>query len=88
MQNLSKSKRLKMGDSVTYRICVQGYLEDVWSDRLANMRIAAHVENKSIAETELVGRISDQSQLLGVLNSLYELRFPILSLVISSSDEE
>ena len=84
----SEPKRIKMGDSVFYRICVQGYLEDVWSDRLANLEITARVENDNIAETELLGRIKDQSELLGVLNSLYELRFPILSLTIDSPGEE
>jgi hypothetical protein len=77
-----------MGDSGIYRICVQGYLEDIWSDRLANMEITARVENENIAETELLGRIKDQSELLGVLNGLYELRFPILSLTIDSPGEE
>jgi len=55
---------------------------------LANMVITARVENDNIAETELLGRIKDQSELLGVLNSLYELRFPILSLTIDSPGEE
>ncbi|BHH84755.1 hypothetical protein [Desulforhopalus sp. 52FAK] len=82
MLNYEKSKRIKMGDTVTYRICVQGYLEDVWSDRLANMTIQANVDNKESPETELVGIIKDQSELLGVLNSLYELRFPILYLAV------
>lgn len=82
MLQSGKSKRIKMGDSAIYRICVQGYLEDVWADRLANMSIKANVQNKQVPQTELVGMIKDQSELLGVLNGLYELRFPILSLSI------
>lgn len=86
MQNSSKYSRLKMGDHAVYRICVQGYLEDVWSDRLANMTIAASLGDKSIAKTELVGKLRDQSELLGVLNGLYELRYPLLSISIDSRD--
>ncbi len=85
MLHSAQKKRIKMGDSVTYRICVQGYLEDVWADRLASMTITVSVESKDTPQTELVGRIKDQSELLGVLNGLYELRYPILSLTIESS---
>ena len=82
MLNPKRSNRIKMGDAVIYSICVEGYLEDVWSDRLAGMEITVNLENKNHPETELCGRIKDQAQLLGVLNSLYELRYPILSLAI------
>lgn len=80
-------KRINMGDPLTYRICVQGYLEDVWSDRLASMTITANAENKVIPETVLIGRIRDQAELLGVLNGLYELRLPIIYVAIESSGE-
>ena len=69
MPQSMRPNRIKMGDSLTYRICVEGYLEDVWSDRLADMTIKANIENANYPKTELVGRLRDQSQLLGVLNS-------------------
>ena len=42
MDKSKQIKRLQIDDPATYRICVQGYLEDVWSDRLADMTITIH----------------------------------------------
>jgi hypothetical protein len=81
-----KSKRQKMEDSAIYHIRVQGCLEDVWSDRLANMTITMDLNDKQAPTTLLQGRIRDQAELFGVLNGLYQMRVPILSLKIL--DEE
>ena len=60
-----------------YRICVQGFLHERWSERLAGMRIAkGNFKGRSV--TELKGQLRDQSELTGVLNSLYELHLTIL----------
>ena len=62
-----------------YRICVRGYLERSWSRRLGGMEIttAAH-QGKELATT-LVGWLADQAALLGVLNALYGMHVPLLS---------
>jgi hypothetical protein len=62
----------------TYTIRVQGHLDPTWSDRLAGMRIAVSGTGRH-AVTVLVGHHIDQAALLGVLNALYELGFPLLS---------
>jgi hypothetical protein len=38
--------------------------------------------------TTLTGRLKDQAELSGVLNSLYELHLPILAVSIVESDDE
>jgi hypothetical protein len=77
-----KKKRLKIEDSATYRISVQGYLDDNWSDQLAEMTITIDTKDDQAPISTLLGRTRDQAELVGVLNALYELRMPILSVEI------
>jgi hypothetical protein len=65
----------------TYQIMVQGRIDPTWSDRLEGMAISVHAGAKSPAITILVGELSDQAALAGVLNSLYELHLPVLSVL-------
>lgn len=71
----------------TYKIRVQGTIAANWSDRLEGMVISvAHAEDGPPVTT-LVGRLTDQSALTGVLNTLYDLHLPVLS-VERMADEE
>ena len=79
MDDSGQIKRLKIDDPASYRICVQGYLEDVWSDRLADMTITIHDRKGAAPESILTGKVRDQAELIGVLNGLYGLRVPILT---------
>ena len=84
----STRKRQRMEDSATYQIRVQGCLEEVWSDRLANMTITMDLKDQLAPISLLKGLIRDQSELLGVLNGLYQMRVPILSLEILDEEME
>ena len=70
----------------TYRIRVQGYLDESWADRLGGMSISPFntADNRSL--TILVGHLIDQAALLGVLNALYDMRMPLLS--VENLDEK
>ncbi len=63
----------------TYRIVVQGVLSERWRDRLAGLTISTTRRPNEVARTTLVGRIRDQAELNGVLDTLYGLHLPILS---------
>ncbi len=63
----------------TYRIVVQGALNEYWRDRLAGLAITITRREGEPARTTLVGRIRDQAELNGVLDTLYGLHLPILS---------
>jgi hypothetical protein len=80
MPNLMNIKRLKMHAPATYQIRVVGLLNDSWSDRLEGMTISAIENPDGGSETMLMGRLADQAALSGVLNSLYELHMPVLSM--------
>ena len=64
----------------TYRIVVQGALSEYWRDRLAGLSIAITRQSGEHPRTTLLGRIRDQAELNGVLDTLYSLHLPILSL--------
>ncbi len=69
---------LSIIDAGTYAINVQGWLDESWSNALGGMRIRASGSGRH-AVTTLVGRIADQAALLSILNTLYDLGLPILS---------
>jgi hypothetical protein len=73
-------KGLRLQIPAVYRIQVQGYLDGSWSDRLGGLTIMVNSEpvNGTLATT-LFGRLRDQTALIGVLNSLYDLHLPLLT---------
>ncbi|MGD8699581.1 MAG: hypothetical protein PVJ43_09845 [Gemmatimonadales bacterium] len=62
-----------------YCIVVEGQLEEELSDRLGGMHIDSAEREHGTWVTILTGRISDQAELNGVLNSLYDMHVPIIS---------
>ena len=62
-----------------YRIRVQGFLDQSWSERLGGMDITINRRDDLRTLATLVGRLTDQAELAGVLNTLYELHLPLLS---------
>ncbi len=73
-----------------YRIRVQGQLEDSWSERLAGMIITVKLHEDEKPVTTLEGLLTDQAALSGVLNTLYDLHLPVLSVeyVKTETDQE
>ncbi|MGB5847982.1 MAG: hypothetical protein WBH40_05820 [Ignavibacteriaceae bacterium] len=69
---------LKIGTPAIYQIEVQGKVDISWSDNLAGMNITSNKQDDN-AVTILIGRLSDQAALAGLLQSLYEMKLPILS---------
>ena len=63
----------------TYNIHVEGLLDESWSERLAGMNIK-RVERKNLSPvTTLSGRLTDQAELLGVLNALFNLHVTLIA---------
>jgi hypothetical protein len=60
-----------------YRIKVQGVVPESWTDRLGAMGIVSVTS----ATTTLEGRLPDQAALNGVLDTLYQLRLPLLEVI-------
>ena len=79
MSNSHEGEHLKLWTPATYRIEVEGEVPESWSDRLGGMRISTRKRKDQTTVTTLIGRVRDQAELTGVLNTLYELHLPILS---------
>jgi hypothetical protein len=63
----------------TYQIVVAGKIGPSWSDRLDSMTVVATSESAGDTST-LVGDLHDQAALMGVIQTLYDLRLTLLSL--------
>ena len=76
-------KKFRQGVSLlepaVYKIRIQGILDKNWSDYCGGMTIEQEGEPKQYAITILRGKLSDQSSLIGVLNSLHDIGYPILA---------
>jgi hypothetical protein len=81
-------KHLKLWTPATYRIEVEGVIDEIWADSLAGMRISTRKRADQSTVTTLTGLLRDQAELAGVLNGLYELHLPILSVKALSEDND
>ena len=82
----SNEKHIKLWTPATYRIEVEGYLAESWSDCLAGMCITTRERSDQTSVTTLVGRLKDQAELSGVLNSLYGLHRSILKVEVVNDE--
>ena len=77
---MNESKRSLLIASAKYEIRITGHLEGSWSDRLGGMTIIPSEDESGIAITTLHGELPDQAALFGILNALYDMRLPVISL--------
>ena len=78
---------LKFTSSATYQIFIKGFLDESWSDRLNGMTIDHLNSETGLPVTKLCGKVQDQAELIGVLNSIYEMHLPLLSLAHIDDEE-
>jgi hypothetical protein len=79
MAQVENSREFRFTGPGNYRIRVQGYVDEKWSERLGGMYITLNWREDRKTLATLVGRLKDQAELAGVLNTLYELHLPLLS---------
>jgi hypothetical protein len=72
------NKRLLFDLPGRYRIRVGGRLGASWADRLGEMAITVRQVANQQPVTTLTGEVIDQAALMGVLNALYDMGFPLL----------
>ncbi len=71
-------KGLKFDSPATFQIIVQGTLDARWSEQVNGMKITYARTLDKQPLTILTGQLMDQSALIGVLQSLYEMHLPLL----------
>ena len=62
-----------------YKIKVQGLINESRSEVLGGMQITVDYSKGKKPISILVGRINDQTALSGILTTLYDFHFPIIS---------
>lgn len=79
---IQNNRKIYQVPSITYpagyEIHILGKLDPSWSDRLAGMSITTTGGKNVTSFTTLKGELSDQSALLGVLNTLHDLGYELL----------
>jgi hypothetical protein len=79
MNPIPSASRYTFDSPAKYRISVQGRIPARWCDCLEGMTITEGPPEAAPLVTTLLGDLPDQAALVGVLNTLYELHLPMLS---------
>jgi hypothetical protein len=66
-------------ERATYHIRIRGQLDESWSDHLSGMKISFMPKPAGSRETLLTGELTDQAALMGVLNTLYDMGYSLIS---------
>jgi len=70
-----------------FRIEVNGFLDENLSDYFGELTISYKTHENQKTTSCLTGKILDQAALVGILNLLYDMRFPILSVEIIDKEK-
>ena len=73
------TKKLTMHEPVACQIRVQGVLDQTWSDTMGGLTISLDTESGPHPVTTLNGELLDQAALMGVIDHLYNLLLPLIS---------
>ena len=87
MSNTSSHWGLTFEGQATYRIRIQGFLDESWADRFGEMTFCLSHHPRHEIVTTLVGCVLDQAGLVGALTALYSLELPILSVEYINREE-
>jgi hypothetical protein len=78
----SPPDRATLRESGWYRIQVQGHIGACWSEWFDGLDI----QPEAAGRTLLTGRVADQAALNGLLNKIYDLGLPLLSVARAEPD--
>jgi hypothetical protein len=67
-----------------YRVYVDGRVPGGWEDRLGCLQVVHEEKAEPSGRITLMGAVRDQAELLGILNTLHQLR---LTLLLVESDD-
>jgi hypothetical protein len=71
---------LNLYDPFICRICVQGAVDQSWAEQLNGLTVSSQTLIGDTAPTTvLFGLMTDQAALIGLVNALYSLGLPLVS---------
>lgn len=76
---LQAPKTLTFSTEAQYKIQILGHISHIWSEYLGGLTIISANSENNRPITILEGVVADQAELLGILNSIYEMHLPLLS---------
>jgi len=85
---MQTTQGLTYDSTAIYKIRIQGYLHESWADRMGGVTIRVESRPEGAPVTVLTGQFQDQAALAGVLNTLYDLSLPLLSVDCLGADRE
>ena len=85
---MQATQGLTYDSTAIYKIRIQGYLHESWSDRMGGVTIRVESRPDGVPVSVLTGQFQDQAALAGVLNTLYDLGLPLLSVERLGADRE
>ena len=88
MDALDIATSLKFTSPAKYQILVKGFLDESWSERLNGLTIVNMNHDSGLPVTKLHGQIRDQAELLGILNNIYEMHMPLISLSLTNDEAQ
>jgi hypothetical protein len=83
-----KSAMPSMEYPAIYRIRVHGQLDSSWSARLGGMTVTTTGGMDTDETTMLEGQLWDQAALTGILNTLYDMQLPLVSVECINSENK
>ena len=89
MTHVVAGKGLSITSRARYAVKLQGVLDPSWADRLGGMKIVnLGVDGPGNSPvTILTGDVADQAALAGILNTVYMLGLPLLSVTFLGRPE-
>lgn len=79
---------LTLNSPARFEIQVQGKVPGSWADRFGEMRVTSYDPGDGGAVSVLIGRVQDQAALMGVLQSLYGLQLPLISVELRNVESK
>ncbi len=75
---MQEKKVIKFSGPASYTISIQGSLSEELLSYFEGIKVKSEKKSDTAIITTLECRIKDQSELSGIINTLYEWRYPIL----------
>ena len=72
-------RKLNMYEPAVFRICIQGELDESWSEYFGAQSVAVEVDEDGNAVTAIISEPMDQAALVGLVNHLNALGIPVIS---------
>ena len=88
MANQDTNSNFQFSKPAIYKIMVKGELNEDFSMRLGGMQISSEQRHGRYPVSVLIGKLSDQAELSGILNALYEMHLMVLSVQVLGALEK